>query len=133
MGWKEKYISKVGREVLIKTTAHAIPTYSMSLFKLPITLWDTINSTLAKYWGGQTKEEKKIHWINWKRLCSRKAKGGMGFCDIHAFNLAMLAKQEWRLIHTTHSLFYRVYVMPQTQKGAKHEKISQRYLLIFPF
>ena len=92
MGWKEKYISKVGREVLIKIVAQPIPTYSMSLFKLLMSLCDTINSTLAKYWRGQKKEEKKIHWINWKKLCSPKAKVGMSFQDIHAFNLAMLAK-----------------------------------------
>lgn len=38
----------------------AIPTYFMGLFKLPVNLCDTINSTLTKYWWGQTKEEKKI-------------------------------------------------------------------------
>ena len=72
MGWKEKIISKVGREILIKTIAQAIPTYTMSIFKLLKALCDSINFTLAKYWWGQTKDEKKIHWINWRKLCTTK-------------------------------------------------------------
>ena len=72
MGWKEKFISKAGREILIKTFAQAIPTYTMGIFKIPKALCDILNSTLAKYWWGQTKDEKKIHRINWKKLCSPK-------------------------------------------------------------
>ena len=93
MGWKEKFISKAGREILIKMVAQAIPTYSMGLFKIPKSICDNINSILSKYWWGQTKEERKIHWINWQKLCTNKKKGGMGFRDVSAFNLAMLAKQ----------------------------------------
>ena len=72
-----------------------MPTYSMGIFKILKALCDPMNSTLAKYWWGKTKDERK--------------NGGMGFCDIQAFNLALLAKQAWRLTHNTHSLFYRVY------------------------
>lgn len=61
MRWKEKNISKVGREVLIKNVAQAIPTYSMNLFKIPKTICDGINSALSKYWWGQARNEKKIH------------------------------------------------------------------------
>ena len=109
MGWKEKTISKAGREVLIKTVAQAIPMYSLSLFKLPTSICDNINSMMAKYWWGQNKEERRIHWINWTKLCTAKKEVGLGFCDLHAFNLAMLAKQAGRLIDDNHSLFYRVY------------------------
>ena len=48
--WKEKFTSKAGREVLIKSVAQAILTYSMSLFKLPKGLCNDINSIITKYW-----------------------------------------------------------------------------------
>ena len=50
MGWKEKNISKIRREVLIKTVAQAISTYSMSIFKITKAVCDGMNSVLAKYW-----------------------------------------------------------------------------------
>ena len=49
MGWKEKHISKLGKEVLIKTIAQVIPTYLMSLSNIPKTICDGINSALSKY------------------------------------------------------------------------------------
>ena len=33
--WKEKMLSRVGNEILIKAVAQAIPTYTMSVYKLP--------------------------------------------------------------------------------------------------
>ena len=52
MARKEKNISKARREVLIKSVAQAIPTYSMCIFKIPKALCDGVNSVLAKYWWG---------------------------------------------------------------------------------
>lgn len=70
--------------------AQAIPMHSISLFNLRKVLCNDINSILTKNWWEQTSNEKNIHWTNWKRLCDQKNKGGMGFRDIKAFNLAML-------------------------------------------
>ena len=42
MGWKEKFISKSNREILIKTVAQAILTYSIGIFKIPKAPCDNI-------------------------------------------------------------------------------------------
>ena len=64
VGWKEKLLSKAGKEVLIKATAQAIPTYTMSCFKIPDSLCDEMTSLIQNFWWGQCKEERKIAWIS---------------------------------------------------------------------
>ena len=108
IGWKERLISKAGREILIKTVAQVVPTYTMSIFNIPKQICEDINTILAWYWWGQLQDEKKVHWMSWRRLCNSKKMGGMGFCDLHAFNLALLAKQAWKLVQKKDSLFYRI-------------------------
>ena len=101
-------MSSAGKDVLIKAVAQAISTYAMSCFDLTKSLCDDIGRMVCRFWWAQQENENKMHWISWERLCSRKKKGGVGYRDLHLFNLAMLARQGWRLIVELDSLCAQV-------------------------
>ena len=108
VGWKEKLLSKAGKEVLIKVVAQAILTYTMSCFKLPYSLCDEMMGMIRNFWWGQKKEERKIAWLSWQKMCEPKCDGGLGFKNLKWFNKALLAKQGWHLQMGGESLVYRV-------------------------
>ena len=69
---------------------------------------------ISKAWnvtfgGGSSNKRKKLHGLHGKKMCKSKTQGGMGFQNLHTFNLAMLAKQAWRLFTRLDSLISRIY------------------------
>jgi hypothetical protein len=52
-GWKEKTLSKAGKDVLIKACAQAIPTFAMSCFDITKTLCDEMSAMICRYWWAQ--------------------------------------------------------------------------------
>ncbi|XP_057794871.1 uncharacterized protein LOC131011108 [Salvia miltiorrhiza] len=106
--WKNKFFSAGGKEILIKSVIQAIPTYTMSCFKVPMAVCADIERACSNFWWGETDSGKQMHWASWEKLCLQKSKGGLGFRRLGAFNQSLLAKQAWRLLKFPNSLVARV-------------------------
>ncbi|CAJ2655005.1 unnamed protein product [Trifolium pratense] len=108
--WSSKCLSKAGREVLIKSVLQAIPSYVMSIFLILGSLIDAIEKMMNSFWWGHGGSNNKgIHWLAWDKLSVHKNKGGMGFKDLTAFNIAMLGKQGWKFQSSPNSLVSRLF------------------------
>lgn len=45
--------------------------------------------------------------MDWEKLCKSKIQGSICFKNLKIFNMALLAKQDWRLLKNTNSLLYK--------------------------
>lgn len=103
-GWKEKILSQVGKEILLKAVVQAILTYSINVFKLPKMFCKELNSLLSKFYWGNSGSDSLLVWMSWSNMGRSKPLGGLSFRDLECFNKALLVKQGWRLLHCQESL-----------------------------
>ena len=107
-GWAERLLACAGRETLIKSVIQAIPTFSMSCFRLTKKVCKGLAASMAKFWWSGSLDRRSMHWLSWEKLASPKCQGGMGFRDLELFNLALLGKHGWRFITNPNSLCAQV-------------------------
>jgi flagellar biosynthesis protein FliR len=60
-GWKEKFLSMGGKEILLKAIIQSIPVFAMGVFKIPKGLCKEINDAMSGFWWGDTEDQKSMH------------------------------------------------------------------------
>lgn len=108
-GWSNKSLSKGGKLVLLKTAAQSISNFWMNLFLIPANIWESIERRMNGFWWGQGQSGRGIRWMAWEKLCVSKYGGGLGVKNLRSFNLAMLAKQGWRILNEENPLVSKLF------------------------
>lgn len=121
VGWNSRFLSFGGRLVLLKSVLTSLPVYALSFFKAPTGIISSIESLFNKFFWGGSEDHRKISWIGWKTICSRKEYGGLGVRRMKDFNLALLGKWCWRMLVDRGGLWYRVLAARYGELGGRLE------------
>ncbi|KAL2901420.1 LINE-1 reverse transcriptase-like protein [Bienertia sinuspersici] len=108
--WKFSQISQTGRIIVINVILTTLASHIMGNMLIHKRIIKRINSIVMAFWwrGGGKKETKPIHWV--KRTCleKRKDEGGLGIRNLESFNIALCARQAWRIHNNPQLLVSRV-------------------------
>uniref|UniRef100_A0A2N9F7G7 Reverse transcriptase domain-containing protein n=1 Tax=Fagus sylvatica TaxID=28930 RepID=A0A2N9F7G7_FAGSY len=72
----------------------ALPTYTMSTFEVPTTIWTKIDSATRRFWWNpKTSSGSHLALKSWEALCLPHKQGGLGFRKRKEFKMAL--GQRW--------------------------------------
>lgn len=96
-GWKAQLLFRAGKATLIRSVIQAIPIYSFSTFKVHVTLCDSLDSLVSRFWWSNSPKRIGIAWKAWRDLCTAKEQGGLGFKSFKDINSSLFAKLAWKM------------------------------------
>ena len=79
-----------GRITLIQSCLTHLPSYFLSLFKIPALVAAKIERMQRDFLWSGVGEGKRNHLVSWDVVCKSKAKRGLGFGKIALRNVALL-------------------------------------------
>nr|GEW23415.1 RNA-directed DNA polymerase, eukaryota, reverse transcriptase zinc-binding domain protein [Tanacetum cinerariifolium] len=67
--WKLKTLSIGGRFTLLKSVLGSIPIFHMSIFKVPMSVLQRLESIRSHVFNGHELDCKKVSWVKWSKVC----------------------------------------------------------------
>ena len=77
-GWQKAYLSFSGRITLIHSCLSHIPSYFLSLFKIPALVVVKIERLQRDFLWSRVGEGKRDHLVSWDVVCKPRVKRGLG-------------------------------------------------------
>ncbi|XVF16288.1 hypothetical protein REPUB_Repub10bG0018300 [Reevesia pubescens] len=114
--WENKPLSIAGRITLIKSVMSALPCYLMQTTFLPEFVTSELDKLIRTFLWGGTSESRKLHLINWDKICLPKDQGGLGLRKSRSVNLSFLAKLGWKILQDNDNLWIEVMKMKYLRK-----------------
>ncbi|RVW98432.1 Cation-chloride cotransporter 1 [Vitis vinifera] len=107
-GWQKAYLSFGGRITLLHSCLSHIPSYFLSLFKIPASVAAKIERMQRNFLWSGVGEGKRDHLVSWDAVCKLRVKGGLGIGKIPLRNRALLGKWLWRYLRESTTLWHQV-------------------------
>nr|GEV15324.1 hypothetical protein [Tanacetum cinerariifolium] len=127
--WKARLLSVGGRVFLIKSVLCNLPTYYLSLYKMPTFVLKKLESMRNKFFIGGDLDDKKVTWVKWNVCLASKATGGLGIGSIYALNMSLLIKWIWRFRSNSSDLWVKVIrSIHRHDGGIKNKRSSAAFL-----
>ena len=97
-------LSRGGRLVLVKAFLSAIPTYFMSVFRMPSGVRRRLEGTMRSFFWRGTETMRGGALVAWTTVCRPVEHGGLGIRHLGHTNTALLSKWVIRVMESSRDM-----------------------------
>ena len=99
-GWRARQLSRGGHLVLLKAVLVAIPTYFMTIFRMPVGVRRRLEQMMRGFFwlGSRPEESRGVALVEWETVCRPVDQGGLGVWQLLHTNTTLLSKWVCRLL-----------------------------------
>ena len=95
-GWKGRLLTIAGRRVLVRSVLSALPTFALTVLKVPKKLLAEIDKIRRRFlWAQDEKISGGKCKVSWPEVCTPIDNGGLGISNLQRFSHALRLRWLW--------------------------------------